>query len=42
MINSDSIREILMQDFQLQSLSATPSLQSHSHHHNHHIMIIQQ
>ena len=36
MINSDSIHEMLMQDYQLQSLSepssATPSLQRHPHY----------
>ena len=36
MKNSDSIREMLMQDYQLQSLSepssATPSLQRHPHY----------
>ena len=36
MTNSDSIHEMLMQDYQSQSLSepssATPSLQRHSHH----------
>ena len=36
MINSDSIREMLMQDYQLQSLSepssTTTSLQRHPHH----------
>ena len=36
MTNSDSIHEMLMQDYQLQSLSepssATPSLERHPHH----------
>ena len=36
MTNSDSIHEMLMQDYQLQSLSepssATPSLQRHPHY----------